>query len=43
MTNFYIRFICSSIYGKANINFNGERKKEDLILFAERADALVDS
>ena len=27
------------VYGKANLNFHGERKKEDIIEFMERADA----
>lgn len=32
-------FIFLSVYGKANIDFHGERRKEDLIEFVERADA----
>ncbi len=31
----------SSLNGKTNINFNGERSKEDIIDFIERADSFV--
>ena len=36
------KFFCEtkkSIYGAQNIDFHGERRKEDLIEFVERADA----